>query len=71
VFYLWMKLGQVLGWINTRIILGLVFFILFAPVALLLRILGKDPLHRKLDDKASTYRVDSEKLPRERMEKPF
>jgi hypothetical protein len=71
VFYVWMKLGHVLGWINTRIILGLVFFIVFAPVALLLRIFGKDPLHRKLDNEAGTYRVPSEKLPRERMEKPF
>jgi hypothetical protein len=71
VFYVWMKLGHVLGWINTRIILGLVFFIMFAPVALLLRILGKDPLHRKLEDGVGTYRVASEKLPRERMEKPF
>ena len=55
----------------TRIILGLVFFVMFAPIAPLLRILGKDPLHRELDDKTETYRVASEKLPRERMEKPF
>jgi hypothetical protein len=71
IYLLWMKIGHALGWINTRIILGLVFFIMFAPVALVLRIFGKDPLHRKLDEKAGTYRVASAKLPRERMEKPF
>jgi len=71
VFYVWMKLGHALGWINTRIILGVVFFVLFAPVALLLRVLGKDPMHRELDGDAQTYRVVSEKLSRERMEKPF
>ena len=71
VYYLWMKLGHALGWINTRIILGLVFFVMFAPVALMLRIFGKDPLQRRLDDEAGSYRVQSEKLPRERMEKPF
>ena len=71
VYLLWMKIGHALGWINTRIILGLVFFVMFAPIALVLRILGKDPLHRKLDDEAGTYRVASTKLPRERMEKPF
>lgn len=71
VYYLWMKLGQVLGWINTRIILGMVFFIVFAPIALLLRLLGKDPLHRKREAAAQTYRVTSEKLSRERLEKPF
>ncbi|MGD8874892.1 MAG: SxtJ family membrane protein, partial [Gammaproteobacteria bacterium] len=71
IYLLWMKIGHALGWINTRIILGLVFFVMFAPIALVLRIFGKDPMHRKLDDDAGSYRVPSEKLPRERMEKPF
>jgi hypothetical protein len=71
VFLLWMKIGHALGWINTRIILGIVFFLLFAPVALLFHLLGKDPMHRQLDANASTYRVNSEKPPRERMERPF
>ena len=71
VFLLWMKIGHVLGWINTRIILGVVFFILFAPVALFMRLFGKDPMRRQLDADASSYRINSEKLPRERMERPF
>ena len=71
VFIAWMKIGHVLGWINTRIILGVVFFIIFAPVALLMRLFGNDPMRRRLDETASTYRINSEKLPRERMERPF
>ena len=71
VFIAWMKIGHVLGWINTRIILGVVFFIIFAPVALLMRLFGNDPMHRQLDAAAKTYRINSEKLPRERMERPF
>lgn len=71
VFIAWMKIGHVLGWINTRIILGVVFFLLFAPVALLMRLFGNDPMHRQLDAAAKTYRINSEKLPRERMERPF
>ena len=71
VFIAWMKIGHVLGWINTRIILGVVFFIIFAPVALLMRLFGNDPMHRRLDAAAKTYRINSEKLPRERMERPF
>ena len=71
VFIVWMKIGHVLGWINTRIILGVVFFIIFAPVALFMRVLGRDPMHRQLDTTTTTYRIKSEKLPRERMERPF
>ena len=71
LYFLWMKIGHVLGWINTRIILGVVFFLLFAPVALFLRLLGKDPMRRKLDADTASYRIESEKPPRERMERPF
>jgi len=71
LYWLWMKLGHALGWFNTRIILGLVFFIIFTPAALLFRLFGKDPLQRKRDEAATSYRVPSEELPRERLEKPF
>ena len=71
VYLAWMKLGQVLGWINTRIILAVIFFALFTPVALLLRLMRRDPMHRQLDRSASTYRQASTDLPRDRMERPF
>ena len=71
VYRLWMKIGHVLGWINTRIILGVMFFLIFAPVALLLRLLGKDMLKQRLDTSATTYRIASEELPRDRMERPY
>ena len=71
VYRLWMKIGLVLGWINTRIILGLVFFVIFAPVALFFKLLGKDPLKRRLDASATSYRIASEQPPRDRMEKPY
>jgi hypothetical protein len=71
VFLVWMKIGHALGWINSRIILGILFFLMFAPVALLLRLLGKDMLKRRLDASATTYRIASEQLPRDRMERPY
>ena len=43
----WIKLGHILGWVNSRIILGLVFFIVLQPIALIMRILGHDPLRTK------------------------
>src|SRR5689334_5277106 len=38
----WMLLGHVLGWVNTRVILSVVFFIVITPIGVLRRILGKD-----------------------------
>lgn len=43
----WMKLGHILGWLNSRIILGLVFLIVLQPIALIMRILGHDSLRTK------------------------
>ena len=71
VYRLWMKIGHALGWINTRIILGLVFFVMFAPIALLFKLIGRDSMERRLDDSMPSYRKPSHHLPRERMEKPF
>ena len=45
VLRVWLPIAHLLGWINTRLILGAVFFVLIMPVGWLLRILGHDPLH--------------------------
>ena len=71
VHKVWMKIGHILGWINTRIILGLIFFVVFAPVSLLFFILRKDPMNRSLDADLKTYRKNCIKEARERMENPF
>lgn len=71
VYLAWMKVGHVLGWLNTRIILGIVFSLIFMPVALAFRLFGRDPMERKLDDSVASYRHPSENLPPERMERPF
>ena len=42
----WMALGHALGWINSRIILGLVFFIVLQPIAFIMKIFGYDPLRQ-------------------------
>ena len=43
----WINLGHILGWLNSYIILGLVFLIILQPIALIMRILGHDPLKKK------------------------
>ena len=57
IFKAWMWIGGKLGWINTRIILGIGFFGVFTPMGITMRLLGKDPLHRKLDTQITSYRI--------------
>ena len=51
----WMKLGLILGWVNSRIILCLVYIIVLIPIAFVMRLIGYDPLRsRRKGEK--TYR---------------
>src|SRR5262245_37268194 len=49
VFRVWMAVGEVLGWINTRIVLSLLFYVVIVPTGALLRMANKDPMRRKFD----------------------
>jgi hypothetical protein len=53
----WMTFAFALGWVNTRLILGVVFYLIFTPTGLVMRLLGKDPLGLRLDRHATTYWV--------------
>lgn len=59
----WMKLALVLGWISTRIVLGLFFYLVLTPVGLLMRLVGKDMLNERIDRSAQSYWVKREPKP--------
>ena len=75
VYKYWMIFGSKLGWLNTRIILGVTFFLMFVPIGLGMRLFGYDPLTRKKNKALQSYRTEKEeKEPEgiaERMEKPY
>jgi hypothetical protein len=52
---LWMRFGILLGMIVSPIILGVIFFGMFTPIAVLMRIWGRDELRLKLNDKVSHW----------------
>ena len=70
-FRAWMKLGHVLGYINTRIILGLIFFFVLTPIGIVLRILGISQIRLKIDKNATSYRVVSNRRDHKHMERQF
>ena len=49
----WMAFSIIMGWFMTRLILAVLFFLILTPMALLLRLLGKDLLNLKLDRNSS------------------
>jgi hypothetical protein len=71
VFRIWMAAGEVLGWINTRVILGLIFYGLVTPMGLIMRRFGRDPMLRRFEAGAETYRVLKESRPGAHMTRQF
>jgi hypothetical protein len=67
----WMKFGLLLSKVTTPIILGAVFFIAVLPTGLIRRTFGRDPMARKFDSSAQSYRVPSTAYPKENLEKPY
>lgn len=57
--------------ITTPLILGIVFYVVITPIALVRALLHKDSMARKLDDDVETYRVASKQPQRENLERPF
>jgi len=67
----WMTIGMALGWINTRIILGFLFFTIFLPIALFLKVLNKDAMNRSINLPVDSYRVKSHERNHDHFERPY
>lgn len=53
----WMWVGHIMGWINTRILLGIVFYGLVTPIGIVFRLMGKDTMRQAFAESSTTYRV--------------
>tara|TARA_Y100000590_G_scaffold459295_1_gene615975 strand:+ start:179 stop:589 length:411 start_codon:yes stop_codon:yes gene_type:complete len=47
IYFVWMVFAAILGWIMTRVILSLVFYLIITPIGLITRIIGEDFLALK------------------------
>ena len=57
---LWIKLGTLLGRIVSPIVMFLVYFVFITPLAVIIRLLGKDLLRKKFN-KSPSYWIKREK----------
>jgi hypothetical protein len=67
----WMRFGLVLSRVTTPLVLGIVFFGIFAPIALVMRLRGRDTMQRKLGVQFDSYRTRSEQRPRDSVTRPY
>ena len=55
---LWLRLGLLLHAVVQPVIMTLLFYTTVTPIALVFRLLGKDPLRLRLEKDATTYWLD-------------
>jgi hypothetical protein len=54
----WLRFGLLLHRIVSPIVLGIMFFLVITPMALMMRLVGKDLLRRRLDERAESYWIE-------------
>ena len=73
VYWMWMIFAIILGWFMTRVILSLLFYVLFTLIGLTLRFFGKQFLELRWDKSKESYwnYRTNEHLKKENCEKQF
>ena len=67
----WMRVGMLIGAVISRVILAIVFFLIVTPIGLIMRLAGKDPMRRALDQEVHTYRESISENKSNSFDKPF
>ena len=68
---LWMIFGQLLGILISPIILGIIFFGIFTPYSLIMRLFGRDELKLKLRKTKSYWKIRDQSMPLTNFRKQF
>lgn len=73
VYKIWMKIGFVLGWITSRIILIILFYLIITPIGIIGRVFGKQFIITRPDRKRHSYwhKRETGTQSRESLEKQF
>ena len=50
-----MAISLPIGWVISHVLMGAMFYLVLTPIGLVFRLMGRDPMHRKLDRNAGTY----------------
>ena len=71
--HLWFRFGMLLHKIINPLVMAFLFFLTVTPIALIFRLIGKDPLNRKADPNCASYWIkrDPKELTPESMKNQF
>ncbi len=58
IFRGWIHLTFPLSWFASHLILGVTYYLVLTPIGLFMRLLGHDPMSRKIEREAKTYWIE-------------
>ena len=70
-YRVWMFAGHSLGWVNTRVILTILFYVVFTPVSVLMRFVKRDSMKRTFEPELDTYRLLKDPRPASHLKHQF
>ena len=68
-----MFVASILGWINTKLILGVVFFLVITPIGLIMKSFGKLQYKKQVSSESNWVQQDHNdaRKDKKRLEEPF
>jgi hypothetical protein len=55
VYVIWMWAAYPIGWVVGHLLLAITYFAVLTPIGIVMRLLGRDPMQRRMDRSAPTY----------------
>lgn len=55
VYFAFVVVAFPIGWVLSHVLLAVVFYGVFTPIGLVMRLLGRDPMQRRFDSQADSY----------------
>ncbi|MCH9688926.1 MAG: hypothetical protein K0V04_46260 [Deltaproteobacteria bacterium] len=54
----WLYAAYPIGWVISHVVMGIIYYVVITPIALVFKAMGRDALERKIDKSAKTYWVE-------------
>lgn len=55
IYSVWMRAVTPIGWVVSHLVLGAIYYLVITPIALVMRLFGRDELKQRLDPSAPSY----------------
>ena len=69
LYWLLTLVGAPIGFVASHLVMGIIFYLVITPIALIFKLIGRDSMNRKFDPQASTYWI--KRKPPENMKRYF